>query len=328
MRRIVFALLTLLLLTPCRGASRNPVPKGVQTTVYQNGQVIRIYDRSVTEPVRIFVISDTHLFRSDEREDPYRQYSKRMSKAYNTTRHFLSGKPTNPEESLLQTLSLAREKKADAIAVLGDLVSYPSEAGVEWAKAVLDSCGIPWFYTTGNHDWHYEGTEGSEIDLREEWTRKRLLPLYKGYNHECYSVTVKGIKLIFVDNATYQILPSQLKAFSAEIKGKEPKLLFGHIPYYAPGYGITTVAHPDWGYDTDRGYRAERRERWPVDGFNKTTMDFWRAILKATRRNHLVASFSGHHHVQQTAIVDSWTQFTVAANCQGGYFEVVIEPMP
>lgn len=171
MRRIVFALLTLLLLTPCRGASRNPVPKGVLTTVYQNGQVIRIYDRSVTEPV-------------------------------------------------------------------------------------------------------------------------------------------------------------QLKAFSAEIKGKEPKLLFGHIPYYAPGHGVTTVGHPNWGSSTDRGYKPERRERWPAEGFSKTTMDFWQAIFKAARRNHLVASFSGHHHVQQTSIVDCWTQFTVAANCQGGYFEVVIEPMP
>ena len=47
--------------------------------ISQDGPFVRIYSPEVREPVRLFVISDTHLFLSDEREEPFRDYSKRMA---------------------------------------------------------------------------------------------------------------------------------------------------------------------------------------------------------------------------------------------------------
>ncbi|MBQ1865415.1 MAG: metallophosphoesterase [Bacteroidales bacterium] len=328
MHRIVLILLAALgLALPRTSAQVKADLRGIPATVYQNGQKIRIFSPDVSETVRIFVISDTHIFRSDEREDPFREYSDRMAKAYNSTKHFLTGEKTNPEESLLKTLELAKEHKADVIALTGDMVSFPSEAGVEWVKNALDACGIPWFYTTGNHDWHYEGMEGTEQQLRETWTQKRLLPLYQGHDHKLYSAEVKGVKLIFLDNGIYEILPEQLDAFKKEVKGTQPKLLFSHIPFYAPGYSTSTVAHPKWGLAVDKNYKIERRLPWPEEGFGKTTVDFWKAILKASRKNGLLATFSGHLHTQQSSVIGPWVQFTVPANAVGGYFEVTEEPL-
>ncbi len=327
MKRVLIALAAAFLLAvPAATAQKSPLLKGERSTVYQKGQQIRIYSDDVTEPVRIFVISDTHLFRSDGREDPFRQYSERMSKAYNTTRHFLTGEETDPEECLVKTLALARERHADAIALLGDMVSFPSEDGIAWLKEKMDASGIPWFYTTGNHDWHYEGMEGSSMELRETWTENRLLPLYQGYGHKLYSVEIKGVKLIFLDNGVYEILPEQLQAFRQEVKGKQPKLLFYHIPFYAPGYGPHTSAHPEWGLKTDTNYLIERRPQWPEEGPGQVTKDMWKAILKASGKNNLLATFSGHLHSEQHSEVGPWHQFTVAANCVGGYYEVIVEP--
>lgn len=295
----------------------------------QNGTQIRLYSSEVKEPVRIFVISDTHLYLSDEREDPYRDYSKRMAAAYNGTRHFQTGEATGPEEAFRATLALAKEHGADAIALLGDLVSYPSEAGIELAVKLLDETGIPWFYTTGNHDWHYEGMEGTEIELREKWTQERLAPLYKGHNHLLYSVEVKGVKLIFLDNGVYEILPEQLAAFKCEARGKQPKLLFSHIPFYAPGFGVTYgCGNPDWNEAHDRGFRAERRPKWPATGPSATTYAMWKEVGKACRQHRVLASFAGHIHRLSSSVVDGWPQFVTAANAQGGYYEVTIEPMP
>ena len=132
MHRIVLILLAALgLALPRTSAQVKADLRGIPATVYQNGQKIRIFSPNVSETVRIFVISDTHIFRSDEREDPFREYSDRMAKAYNSTKHFLTGEKTNPEESLLKTLELAKEHKADVIALTGDMVSFPSEAGVK-----------------------------------------------------------------------------------------------------------------------------------------------------------------------------------------------------
>ena len=328
MKKIVLAMTAALLLAmPGAMAQKNPLLKGIRSTVFQDGQQIRIFSADVSEPVRIFVISDTHLFRSDGREDPYRCYSDRMAKAYNTTKHFLTGERTNPEECLVKTVALAKERGADAIALLGDMVSYPSEAAIEWVKETLDASGIPWFYTTGNHDWHYEGMEGTEAELRETWTQQRLLPLYQGHDHLLYSVEVKGVKLIFLDNGIYEILPEQRRAFREAVKGRQAKLLFSHIPFYAPGYTPHTTAHPDWGFETDVNYLIERRPPWPEDGAGQVTRDMWKDVRKACGKNNLLATFSGHLHRAFHSETGPWRQFTVPANCLGGYYEVTVEPL-
>ena len=74
MKKIAVVLAAALLLAgPAATAQKSPLLKGIRSTVYQKGPQVRIYSEDVTEPVRIFVISDTHLFRSDEREEPFRQ---------------------------------------------------------------------------------------------------------------------------------------------------------------------------------------------------------------------------------------------------------------
>ena len=312
-----------------QGPSRPDLLGRAPFALSQDGPHVRIYSPEVKETVRIFVLSDTHLFRSDAREDPYRDYSKRMAAAYNQTRDICTREETNPEAEFLKTLALAKERGADAIAILGDLVSYPSEAGIEWAVAQLDATGIPWFYTTGNHDWHYEGMEGTEIALREQWTQKRLAPLYKGHDHLLYTVEVKGVKLIFLDNGVYEILPEQLAAFKRAARGREPKLLLSHIPFYAPGFGVTYgCGNPDWDEAHDRGFRAERRPKWPAGGHTATTYAFWKAVGKACRDHRVLATFSGHIHRQSFSLVDGWPQFVTNANAEGGYYEVIVAPMP
>ena len=132
---------------------------------------VKIYSSAVEDTTRLFVISDTHLWLSDEREEPYRENSKRMAAAYNKTSHYATGQPTSPEESLRATVALAKSHKADAIALLGDMVSYPSERGIELVQEIMNESGIAWYYTCGNHDWHYEGMEGDRLTLRNKWQR-------------------------------------------------------------------------------------------------------------------------------------------------------------
>lgn len=207
---------------------------------------------------------------------------------------------------------------------LGDIVSYPSEYGVEWAKEQLDAIGIPYYYTCGNHDWHYEGMEGSSIELRDKWTRERLMPLVGDRNPLMYSVEINGVKLVFIDNSVYEILPEQLTYFMNEEKEGKPMLLMMHIPVYAPGRGVGYgVGHPEWGAATDGGYKIERRRRWPVEGHNPESYAFYEAI---THSPNLLATFTGHVHTQGVDILNGKPFFTVRDNASGGYYEVMILP--
>ena len=177
----VFLLLFLVSSPLCAQVSQRLL-RGTPVTYNQVGPRIRIFSEDIQQTVKLFVISDTHLWMSDNREDPYRKYSERMASAYHNNRHFQTGEPTTSQESFLRTLDLAKQSGADAIVLMGDIVSYPSEAAIEFVVNRLDSLGIPYYYTFGNHDWHYEGMEGTEIDLRAEWAQRRFQPLFRGYN--------------------------------------------------------------------------------------------------------------------------------------------------
>ena len=210
-------------------AKRYNARKAPKVIYSYDGPNVRIYSSEVTDTLRMFFIADTHLWLSDEREEPFRQYSKRMASAYHRTKHFQTGKETNPEAAFKATVELAKQRGADVIALAGDILSYPSERGVEFVNEVLGASGIPYYYTCGNHDWHYEGMEGHRLKLRDEWRGKRLMPLFRDNNPAIYGVEIKGVRLLFVDSSTYDILPEQLEFMQREVKGGKPFIMMQHI---------------------------------------------------------------------------------------------------
>lgn len=295
-----------------------------EVTVVSNHEQVKIYSSAVEDTLRIFVIADTHLWLSDEREEPYREYSQRMAAAYHHTNHFRTGAATNPEQAFRQTVALAKARGTDVVALVGDILSYPSERGVEFVQEVMQQAGMRYYYTCGNHDWHYEGMHGSSHDLRKRWREERLKPLFQGYDPDGYGVTVKGVRLLFVDSSNYLIEPQQLQFIRQEVRRDEPFILFQHIPMYAPsrpvGYGI---GHPDWGRKADGGYNIERREPW-AESHTQLDYDYYDAIVEAP---NLLATFAGHVHTFGCDQINGRAHFTVGASFSAAYYEVVVMPM-
>lgn len=289
-----------------------------------DGNKVRIYSKDVKDTVRMMVIADTHLWMSDSREEPFRQYSKRMAGAYNVTKHFQTGKETTPRTAFVETLALAQKRRMDGIALLGDIFSYPSEAAIDWALDTLKRTNIPFCYTCGNHDWHYEGLPGSSQDLRREWVRKRLMPMFQGHNPLCYAKEIKGVRFLFVDNGIYEILPEQLDFIKREIKTRKPLVLMMHIPLYAQGRNSGFgCGHPDWNAKTDPSYQIERRPRWPEEGHSEVTMEFYDRVVNA---RNVIGIFAGHIHPQLLDVINGIPQFVSPGNFNGGFLDLQILP--
>lgn len=289
-----------------------------------NRTKLRIFHPSVKKRLRVMVIADTHSSRDDVRGEPFRKYSARMAKAYQRNRHFLTGKTMSCEESFEHTVALTKKNKVDLLLLAGDILSFPSEAGVEWVREVLKKAGLPFLYTAGNHDWHYEGTEGPLADLRTEWIRKRLLPLYQGENPLAHAREVNGVRFLAIDNSTYEILPEQLAFFRSEAARGKPMVLMVHIPLYMPGRSVGFgCGHPKWGAASDRNHQLERRPKWPANGHSETTMAFHREVVG---NSNLLAIFAGHLHTASVDVHGHSPQFVAEANFRGGFLQVSIEP--
>ncbi|HSB91556.1 MAG TPA: metallophosphoesterase [Flavitalea sp.] len=325
-RDILKALSATSLLLPFRGQavpqSYSNLTNGKQTrgSFAIDGNRVRFYHPDVEKNFNILMLADTHLFTDDARGEPFKQYSARMAKAYNVTKHFQTGAPTNPEESFTRALAIAGERQASMLALIGDIFSFPSEAGVEWAQEKLKAVRLPYLYTAGNHDWHYEGTEGTSQELRKTWIENRLKPMYSGTDPMFNAIEMNGITLITIDNSNYQILPEQLEFFKSRIKTGKPTLLMLHIPLYAPGRSMGFgCGSPQWGAASDKNYELERRQRWPESGHTKTTFDFHNAVFKA---ENLIGILAGHTHKPSLDVVNGIPQIVTDANATGAYLDV------
>ncbi|HRR34157.1 MAG TPA: metallophosphoesterase [Kiritimatiellia bacterium] len=281
-----------------------------------DGERIRIFSAAVRKPLKIMVVGDTHLFLDDARGEPYRAYSGRMAKAYNTTKHVVTGAPTTPQDCFEQTLSRAREERVALLVLAGDILSFPSEAAVEWAHARLQASGVPYLYIAGNHDWRYEGMEGTSHALRQTWTMRRLAPLYQGRHPLMAAIEVGGLRAVVIDNSTYEILPEQAAFFREQVASGAPLALFMHIPLYAPGRAVGFgCGHPDWNAAHDKHWQTERRMKWPESGHTPTTLSFRREVFAAP---NMLGVFAGHIHTPSLDCVNGIPQIVTAANAAGG----------
>ena len=103
---------------------------------------------------RFMVVGDSHLTIDDARGEPFKEYSGRMSKPYRSALHFRTGRPIASPDGFEYALAQAQKMNVDFLALVGDIVSFPSEAGVEYVRRRLDESGLNWMYVSGNHDWH------------------------------------------------------------------------------------------------------------------------------------------------------------------------------
>ena len=288
-------------------------------------QKVSFYSSIIKEELKIVHIADTHLFMDDDRGIPFQEYSNRMAKAYNQTTHFKNRKKTNPNECFENTLTYAKEIKADLIALVGDIFSFPSELAIEWVLSKLDETGMPYVYVAGNHDWHYEGMSGNLDLLRNTWINKRLLPLYQGNNPLMAAYDIKGIRFLAIDNSTYEINKDQLEFFSSHADSGLPLVLLVHIPMYAPGKKISYgCGNPNWNASTDRNYNLERRPRWPEEGHSQITFDFYKKVFNTS---NLLGIFTGHIHKTSIEITKGKPQIVSDDNASGGYLEIDFLPL-
>ena len=289
--RYFLIILFYILLLDCR------TDKIIATHSFDDYQVT-IEVNNITRDFKVMHLTDLHLSIIDSSESSFFPYSARMDKAYHQPEHYLSGNPGTKKDHLDEILEKAKQADVDLIVLTGDIVNNPSKSSVNYLYKVLEKSGIDYLYTAGNHDWHYEGMPGTAVELREKWIAETLLPLYQDNDPLNYAVKYAGINFVAIDNSTYQVNTEQLDFFRNEIGKNLPTVLLCHIPIHTKSTGdrVSTCGNPSWGYNVDRNYEVERRQRWSKSGNLPSTVQFVDVVKRAP---NLIAVLAGHNHRAQ-----------------------------
>ena len=266
---------------------------------------VSIYMKGIEKPMKVLQITDSHISGEMPSDPQLAAYSKRMHNAYPMVKHFQSGEMVSPKDMFKELMKLAVDEKVDLIVLTGDIVNYPGESGIEFVLNEIKKTSIPFIYTAGNHDWHYEGMPGNAMAQNREWTNKSLKPLYEGKNPAYSSTVINGINFIAIDNSTYQVDDEQLNFFMEQKKRKLPIVLMMHIPVDTKG--TWGMGNPDWGPETDQNYKVEARERWTSN--LPSTVKFKEEILNMKD----IVLLTGHHHENQIDIEGGVVQFITQA---------------
>ena len=155
-RRTFFGAGAAAALTGCVTGSRDGEGAAATPKSFSLGQKLNLSlpRADVKEPVRVFVIGDTHWGFHDARDDAYAANYKRMAQW------------PAPADALPKALKRAKDAKADLVVLVGDNISFPTQANIDHLKQALSESGVDWMYVAGNHDWHFEGLPGSDIAPR------------------------------------------------------------------------------------------------------------------------------------------------------------------
>lgn len=306
----VFVGLTLILLSAC--SAKEEKEKTVESITVQNGEVY-YYLNELESPFNVIFISDTHFTIEDERGKDFHDYSKRMGGQAVEPENYGTG--NGCDAGLSASLNKAKAASARLVILGGDIINFPSLASVEHIRAMMDTCGMAWVYTAGNHDWHYEGEPGDSYSQREKWTATNLAPLYQGENPMYSSRVINGINFVTIDNSIIEITDKQLGFFEEQIKKGLPVVLAVHVPLYLQGHNIDyCCGSPVWNADHDIYYEIERREPWPEEGTSATTYKFRDLAI-----NHpaVIGIFAGHTHEEGIDYINDRIQYVSDANLKG-----------
>ena len=247
---------------------------------------LRVRCDGLERPLRVWQVSDSHLNLRDSRDDEYKDFYARMGVEWNPK--------LTAREAFERILDDAREKRPDLLLVTGDLISFPTLKNVEFAVERLDACGVPWLYTAGNHDWHFEGDEGSDAEQRALWIEKRLLPPYKGEDPMAYAKTVGGVRFLMI--------------------------VAMHIPLWHRGWGAYACGSPDWCTAADKNWQIERRQPW-AERQDESTFEFRRAVDEA---DSLLAVLAGHYHRLEMVLDSGLLHATAPLAAVGEVLKVTI----
>lgn len=268
--------------------------------------------------VVVVQLSDTHLPEADARDpQPTRQAALHFQSYFRERTP--GGVPVR--EVFDGLLAQARARRPDALALTGDILHFPSVAGLQSLRHGL--AGQEYLYTLGNHDWNFPYHPWGEVDRQAHYPR---FFAFAAGDPACQVRRVGGLRLLALDNSIYQVSRAQVEFLRGQLALGEPCLLLVHIPLVIPSLMPSVMAR--WNAPIvmggEEGWTAQTRAKWLVGEVEEAT----RACLELVRQaSNLVGVLCGHVHFPRAdELRPNCFQYVAKPGFEGGCRRLVFKP--
>ena len=274
----------------------------------------RIHIEGLERDLRILHLSDSHLTEADERDPEAVPHAEEIGARFNDR----TPEGQTAREVFEQTIAYAREQGIDAAVLTGDMIHFPAWAGIERVESGVKDLGVPALFTSGNHDWHFPYLEWSDATRQSHYPRLERLA---GENPACHSIEIGGVRLVTLDNSTYQVSSEQVAFLRSELDKGQPCLLFIHIPIWTEALlpGVLDQWKAPIMMCASDGWTEETRSRWRVPGNDPSTVELYELLTQGESLN-LAGIFCGHVHFGHAGLYrEGRWQYVAQPGFAGGY---------
>ena len=277
--------------------------------------VATILIEGLERDLKILHLTDSHMAEGDEGDDP--EAAEQVTRLREAFEQRTPG-GVSARAVFEQALKKADQQGVDAAVLTGDITHLPTHAGIEIIQQGLQELGVPYLYTLGNHDWHLSPLEWSEATRSEYYPRFHGLT---GGNPSHQVLELDGVRLITLDNSTYQVSAEQVAFLRRELAVGQPCLLFIHIPLWVES--LTPAVVEMWKAPivmaAASGWTDESRAQWKVGETEESTRECYELLTTGASEN-LAGIFCGHVHFSHVdAYREGRWQYVTAPGFSGGY---------
>lgn len=269
----------------------------------------------LTSPYKIIFLSDTHISLCDERDSSLRE---KAAERYEASR---SQNGTAAEDTFQQLMNYVKAQNPDLLILGGDILDSAMFASIDFVKEELEATGVPYLFTTGNHDFEY----GSEYFTPEAYSvyLPRLNEL-RNTDTDYQILETDGFTIFSVDDKGSQVSEEALEAFlSLEASGK-PVLLVTHVPIEPiESDDLCMLTKQVWGEDANGNSKVLMGYGACIP--NETTTNFINEVCADDSPVFLV--LAGHiHFYHKDTLGPNTTQITTGAGYEGELLNITITP--
>ncbi len=293
----------------------------VEHTKPQNHEETTIRIEGLERGVKLMHITDSHFVAWDERDPEAREDADKYQALFQAR----TPGGVDPLQIFEQALERGKEAGAECTVLTGDIIHFPSLAGVEAIEERVQALDAPYLYTLGNHDWYFPHLEWNE-KTREDFY-PRFHRLTEG-NPACQAVELGGLRLVALDNSNYQVSQGQVDFLRAQLQSGQPCLLFIHIPIHTPA--LLPAVMERWEAPIMMGaeeeWTEETRIKWRVKENHESTRAC-HALLTGGEFDNLAGIFCGHVHFPHAGeFAPDRFQYVTRQGFEGGYRMVEVGP--
>lgn len=270
---------------------------------------------SVSKPYKIIFLSDTHISLCDERDS---MLSEKAAARYDSAR---SKDGTGADVTFRAMMDYVKKEKPDLLILGGDIIDSAMFASLDFVKKELDSTGIPYLFTMGNHDFEY----GDEYFTQTAYSV--YLPRLNALRDTSLDYQIlegPDFTVFAVDDKGSQISAEALDAFRSLKASGKPVLLVTHVPIEPiESKDLCMLTKQVWGEDANGNSKVLMGYGACIP--NETTTDFINEVCADDSPVFLV--LAGHiHFYHKDSLGPQTTQITAGAGYEGEMIHITLTP--